>query len=62
MVSSEADTYYGAKMKCQVTVHSTFPAAAPWAQAGVLTEGPWIKRCIPSTSQLTNAGKQSRCI
>lgn len=29
MVSSEADTYYGAKMKCQVTADPCLPRGPP---------------------------------
>ncbi|XP_021788884.2 C-type lectin domain family 18 member B isoform X3 [Papio anubis] len=44
MVSSEADTYYRARMKCQVTVTPTFPGTPPGPQVRVLMEGPWSER------------------
>lgn len=44
MVSSEADTYYGAKMKCQVTADPYLPRKPLPSRVSRTKEGSWTKR------------------
>lgn len=52
-VSSETDTYYRAKMTCQVVADPCLPRDSPGSQATVFTEGPQTKTIASTSPDLT---------